>query len=126
MQKSGGKSRVRFQPQIFIIFLLGLKKIVLVGGDVSHRHGALRGRGDGAGVFGQDSIFVARFGRLPLLEPFLDLGLGQFHLQQALVHIQDQRVFIAYDGNRSAIRCFRCDVTHHKPVGGSREAAIGD
>ena len=29
MQKSEGKSQVRFRRQIFIIFLLGLKKIVL-------------------------------------------------------------------------------------------------
>ncbi len=29
MQKSEGKSRVRFRRQILIVFLLGLKKIVL-------------------------------------------------------------------------------------------------
>ena len=56
----------------------------------SDRHGAFGGGGNGAGILGQDPIFVARLGRFPLLEPFLDLGLGQFHLQQALVYIEDQ------------------------------------
>src|SRR5439155_5660543 len=58
----------------------------------SAHHRSFRSRRDMSAVFGHDAGGIARHRRFPLAEPGLDFSLGQFNVQRAGGHIEDDDV----------------------------------
>src|SRR5688572_2808830 len=90
------------------------------------RYRALGGRADGLGVFPDRAGLVVVGAGLPGLAALLQLGLGQAHIERALVGVDVDDVAVLDQADRAADRRLRPDMADAEAAGTAGEPAVGD
>src|SRR5260221_13426403 len=88
--------------------------------------GALLGVADGLRVFPQRARLIAVAARLPAAFTLRQLGIAQRHVDRAGDGVDRDLVAVAQEGDRSADRRLRPDMTDAEAVRRAGEAAVGD
>src|SRR5262249_10559201 len=94
-------------------------------GRASAGDGAIGRASHEASVFRERARGVARLGSLDALEPFLDLGGRELHIELALLDVDHDDVAVPQRADRSALGGLGRNVADHEAVGCAGETAVG-
>src|SRR5581483_9871608 len=86
---------------------------------------SLGGGADGRGVFREHAARVARRRRTPAVTTRCELRVVELDVDTPRFDVEDDRVAVAYERDRSAAERFGRDVPDHQAVGRAGEPSVG-